>query len=267
MGTRQVLGWLTLSAVVIGACGDGDGGALSEIDPTTTTIAAAPGSTTASSTAPASSGPPASTPGAAATTTTTTSLGPQDPAKLVLAKAATLQIADLGAPWQAKPEEERLDHETTWVELTACLGVPDSGQGQARAVSPTFTKGVATQATGAVELVPAGAAQRIATAFAGPKALGCAKDALTSDVRRNTPPGATIGTVEVTPGDVSGLGQLTVAYRSVTPIDLGFPIQVFQDHVIVFKGDAVTRVTFLNPGGSIPVDEQRMIVEKVVART
>jgi hypothetical protein len=235
--------------LLVGAC-EGGGGS----DSTTTSI---PSSTTSPSTTASSSSTSAAT---------STSVAPQDPARAEKAKAAVLQPNDFPTGWAPKPEDERLDHETTWRELTRCLGEEDSGQGLAVAVSPTFGRGPATQVTSAVEYLPGPTAQALAAAFGGPKMTECAKAAFTADVKRNAPPDATVGPVEVAPFNFALLGQATSSTRATTTIDLGFPIRVTQDFVIVFEAESVSRVSFLAAEGPFEADLQRVLVEKVVAR-
>jgi len=170
---------------------------------------------------------------------------------------------DHGTP---KAEGDRLDHETTWRDLTRCLGVEDSGQGLAKAESPAFGLGVGTQVNSAVEYLPAANVQDLATAFAAPKLTDCAKQAFSADVKRNAPEGATVGAVDVVPLEFAKLGQKASAFRATTKLDLGFPIDIYQDFVFVFKADSVSRVSFLNPGAPFQPELQRALVEAVVGR-
>jgi hypothetical protein len=238
MRTRGVLGWSVLLAVVLTGCpGDGNGSTVTTVGGTTTSVAS------------------------------TTTAQPQDPAKAAKAKAAVLQPGDFPAGWAAKPEDERLDHETTWRELTRCLGSEDSGQGVASALSPSFARGPATQVTSAVEYLSASSAAALATAFGGPKLASCAEQAFVADVKRNAPEGSTPGAVQVAPLDVPKLGQLTSAFRASTPLDMGgFEIKITQDFVIVFKDDSVSRVSFLGAGQPFNTELQNSLVGKVVGR-
>ena len=243
---RAAFGWLVLVVVVAAGCGDD-------------------GETAATSTTKAPSIPMPTT----AAPTTAAAAAPKDPALAAKAKAAVLQPSDFPAGWQPKPPNEQLEHETTWQELTRCLGVEDSGQGQASATSPTFGQGVGTQVTSSVEYLPVASAQSIAMAFAGPKFTTCAKEALAAGMKRNAPPGATLGAVEVAPLDFPKLGLLTSATRATSTIEglAPMPIPVFQDFVFVFKGEAVSRFTFLSPGAPFQADLQRTLAEKVVGRS
>lgn len=250
MRTGRLLGWLLVPAVILAGCTGGDG--------KKATTTSAPTSSQASTT---------SAPSTTEASTTTSTAAPLDPAKAAKAKEAVLQPGDFPAGWQAKPDDERLDHETTWQDLTRCLGTADTARGLGSAVSPTFTHGVATQVTSAVEYLAAGSAPSIATTIAGPKYTACAKEAFTADVKRNAPPGATFGTIDIAPLDFEKLGQLTVAARATAMLDLGgLKITIFQDLTYVFKGDAVSRVTFLNPGGPFEPNLQKLLVEKVSGR-
>lgn len=246
---RRILGGLLFLTLATGGCGEN-------------------GETAATSTTKAPSIPMPTT-AAATTSSSAGAVAPKDPALAAKAKAAVLQPTDFPAGWQPKPADEQLEHETTWQELTRCLGVEDAGQGQASATSPTFGRGVGTQVTSSVEYLPTASAQSIAMAFAGPKFTACAKEALTAGVKRNAPPGAKLGTVEVAPLDFPKLGLLTSATRATTTIEglAPMPVPVFQDFVFVFKGEAVSRFTFLNPGAPFQADLQPALAEKVVGRS
>lgn len=244
---RRSLGALALLAAVVGGCGEDE-----DVAATTTTKAPSIPRPTTSTTA----------------ATTSTSAAPKDPALAAKATAAVLQPADFPAGWRPKPADQQLEQETTWQELTRCLGVEDSGQGQARATSPTFGTGQATQVVSTVEYLPTASAQAVAMAFAGPKFVACAKEALTAGVKRGAPAGATVGAVEVAPLGFPKLGLLTSASRATTEIDMGpVKIPIFQDFVFVFKGEAVSRFTYLNPGAPFRADLQPTLAEKVVARS
>lgn len=250
MRTGRHLAWLLVLAVTLAGCTGGSG-------KKATTTSAPPSSQAASTSAPSTS----------AASSTTSTAAPLDPAKAAKAKDAVLQPADFPAGWQAKPDEERLDHETTWQDLTRCLGTADTARGLGSAVSPTYTHGMATQVTSAVEYLAPASAPGIAAALAGPKYTACAKEAFTADIKRNAPPEATLGTIEVAPLDFEKLGQLTVAARATAMLDLGgLKITIFQDLTYVLKGDAVSRVTFLNPGGPFEPNLQKLLVEKVSGR-
>lgn len=204
-----------------------------------------------------------SAPAAGGTATTAA----QDTAKTASAKAAVVQLTDLPAGFKEQLPEDGLDQEATFQALTTCLGVSARGVGSAS--SPTYVRGIATQVASTVEYVPMPAVQAMAMAFAGSdKLTSCSKEAFTADVKRNAPEGATPGPVEVAPLEFPQLGQLTSASRTTTTMQLpgGPAIPITQDLIIVFKGEAVSRLTFLNPGAPFPADLQRALVEKVVSR-
>ena len=235
---------------LLAGCGGGD----SEVAATTT------------------SGQPSTTATTAGTTSTsaqgTTTTAPQDPASAAKAKAAVLQAADIPAGYQEQGPEDSFDQETTFQDLTTCLGVATRGLGSATA--PTYGKPPATKIASTVEYFSAPAAQAIAAAFApGPKFDGCSKQTFTADLKRNAPPGSTFGDVAITPLDFPKLGQTTSASHitSVLSIPGGPTIPINQDIILVVKGDAVSRFTFLSPGQPFPADVERTLVEKVVART
>ena len=159
------------------------------------------GGTPVASDAPARSTPPTSTP---PTSTPATSTSPAtDPALAAKAKAAVLQPADFPSGWKPVPEEEGggLNIERLWAELTRCLGVDTAGQRTAVATSPTFLRGLATQARSTVEFTSPAAAAAVTAALDGPKFQGCAKEAFEADVMRRAPEGGVPGPVAVAPLD------------------------------------------------------------------
>ncbi len=218
------------------------------------------------STLPASTTATGPSTSAAAQGATTTA--PVDPAKAAQAKAAILRAADLPGDFKEQLPEDDLDQDVTFQALTTCLGVSTRGLGSA--ASPTYVRGIATQVASTVEYIAMPSVQAMAMAFGGSEKLAsCSKEAFTADLKRNAPEGATVGAVEVVPLDFPQLGQLTSASRTTTTLQLpgGPSIPITQDLVIVFKGEAVSRLTFLNPGAPFPSDLQRTLVEKVVSRT
>ncbi|MGI8758410.1 MAG: hypothetical protein ACR2K0_03810 [Acidimicrobiales bacterium] len=185
------------------------------------------------------------------------------------AEAAVLQTEDLPAGWEAKPDEESLDHETTWAALLACGGIAGPGEGlAANASSSTFQTGVGTQVTSALSYYDSAATvEALAEAFTADDFLACGEGALLDDVERNAPPGATFSDLVVAPLEFPELGETTVSYRINGMIDIGpVTIPLFQDFIAVFDGDAVSRLNFLNPGGPFPEDLQQTLVETVVGR-
>ena len=223
------------------------------------------GDQTAGSTVPASTATTAATTSAPAQTTTTAAAG--DAAKTAKAKAAVLQAGDLPTDFKEQPAEDGLKQGVVFKELATCLGV--NAQSVASAASPTYVRGIATQVASTVDYFALPSVQAVAMAFGGSEKLpACSKEAVTADVKRSAPEGATMGAVEVAPLDFPKLGQLTSAYRATTTAQLpgGPSIPITQDLVIVFKGEAVSQLTFLSPGMPFPVDLQRTLTEKVVSR-
>lgn len=198
---------------------------------------------------------------------TTTAQAGSDPAMVAKAKAAVFQQADFPAGWQPQPEDEGLDIEMTWEELTRCLGLDPTASRAGMATSPTFLRGLATQTRSTVEYTSESSMGAIGTALAGPNFQQCAKDAFAADVKRSAPEGGVPGPVEIVPLDVPPAGTKTFAYRITVTINLQeLKVPLFQDFLIVFDGGAVIRMLYLNPGSEFPKDLQRTLVEKIVAR-
>jgi len=248
MNPRGLVACASITVLLAGCGGDADSPGGGSTIPVSTTV----------------TGPSTSASAQGATTTT----APVDPAKAALATAAILRAADLPADFKEQLPEDDLDQDVTFQALTTCLGVSTRGLGSA--ASPTYVRGIATQVASTVEYIAMPSVQAMAMAFGGSEKLAsCSKEAFTADLKRNAPEGATVGAVEVVPLDFPQLGQLTSASRTTTTLQLpgGPSIPITQDLVIVFKGEAVSRLTFLNPGAPFPSDLQRTLVEKVVSRT
>jgi len=220
---------------------------------------------TTAPTATASTGPVPST--AASSAPASTSPASADPAKEAKAKAAVLQLTDFPSGWKTQEEDAGLQLERLWQELSGCLGVQSQGKASAVATSPTFLRGIGTQARSTVEYLPAPASQAIITALGGAKLQGCATEAFQADVKRSAPEGGVPGPVTVAPLAFAKLGTTTLAWRATAVIDLdGLKIPITQDLIVVVKGEAFSRITFLNPGEPFPSDLQRSLAEKVVSR-
>ncbi len=58
-----------------------------------------------------------------------------------------------------------------------------------------------------------------------------------------------------------------IAYRINATVLLGnAPIALTQDFFVIFKGTAIIRLLYLNPGSDFPPELQRSQLEKVVGR-
>lgn len=208
----------------------------------------------------------------AATTTTVTSKDLTNPAstnpsKTRAAKAAVLKQSDFPAGWKLQDPQDGLDVETMWRDLTRCLGVERKGRPLGLATSGTYLQNLATQTRSTVEYMPTSAIKAVSAALAGPKFNDCATKAFTADTIRNAPDGGTPGPVTVTPLTFAPLGQSTSASRANVTMTLGdLPVPINQDLIVVFNGQAVTRMMFLNPGRPFPPDLQRSLVQQVVGR-
>ena len=244
---HRVLGFLLVSTLLLAGCGEGDDGTG---DAGTTT---APPETT-ETTSPSSDGE-------------SVERESTDPEKAAQAEAAILRLEDLPEGWGEHHPEEGLGLEATWQDLTSCLGVEGPEQPLGIATSPTFLRDLATQVRSTVEYMPEAQAQEIATALAGPDFQQCATEAFAEDAARSAPEGGVPGPVEVSPLDVPELGEQTFAWRINVTINLeGLEVPIFQDLVVVFDGEAVSRLMFLNPGSEFPPQLQRTLVETVVDR-
>ena len=248
---RALMLLCVVSALFLAGCGDGDddgaGGTTAPPGGATTTVAEGP-TTTAG--------------GGGATTVPS-----KDPAKAARAAAAVFQAADFPAGWAPQPPDEGLGLDTIWADLTRCLGVDTTADRAAAATSDTYLRGLATQARSTVEYTTPLTATAVSTALGGPQFQQCAKDAFAADVKRSAPEGAVPGPVESAPLDVPTPGPKISAYRVNVTINMQeLQVPLFQDFLVVFDGEALIRMLFLNPGSAFPPDLQRTLVEKVVSR-
>ena len=192
-----------------------------------------------------------------------------DPQLAAKAQAAVLQRTDFPPGFEPQPEEEGqgLALEKVWGELTRCLGVADAARGTGMATSPTFLRGLATQARATVEYAPESSSTALSAALAGPKFQSCAKEAFGADVKRSAPEGAVPGPVTLAALDVPPVTPKTFTSRINVTLDLeGLKVPLFQDFLVIFDEGAVIRMLFLNPGSEFPPDLERSLVEKVIAR-
>ncbi len=185
------------------------------------------------------------------------------------ARTATFQPADFPPGFQAQPDEpgQGLQIERLWAELTGCLGVDTTAQRTGMATSPTFLRGLATQARSTVEYTAESAANAIATALQGPKFQACANTAFNADVKRSAPEGGVPGPVAVAPLAAPPVAPKTTSFRVTVTLSLDeLKVPLFQDFLVVFERGAVIRMLFLNPGSEFPQDLKTSLVEKVVGR-
>lgn len=257
MRSPRVVGGLVITLLVLVGCGGGE----DEDDTASETTVTEASSTTApddsSTTAPDS---------------TTTAPAGDEPAAAgtpEAAEAAVVAISDLPTGWAARPDAEALDVEPIWQDLLACGGVTDPSGGEtARATSPTFLVDLGTQVTSTVMYFDSPErAAALAAALAGDEVLACAPDVFLAALVANNPPEFGFSDVAVAPLAFDGGGETTVAYR-VTGTrsinDLTFPF--FQDLVVAFDGESVSRLLFTNPGAPFAEELQRTLVETVVGR-
>ena len=217
------------------------------------------GTTTAPSTAP-STAPPSTE-----ATISTVPAG-TDPAKVQKATAAILQAADV-PPGLSPDPEAMFDIEAVWRDITSCLGVAETGQPLGRATSVTFRRPPGTQARSTVEYLPEAQAKAVAAALGGAKFNQCATQAFTTDAKRSAPEGGVPGPVTVAPLAFPKSGQTTSATRVTFIMDVqGLKVPITQDLVVVFDGEKVVRLMFLNTGGPFPADQERSMVQKVFSR-
>ena len=223
---------------------------------TTTNTTLAPLATTSPSTATASTAP--------ADTSTTSGAG-----LAAKASAAVLQPSDLPYGFTAQPPDPTggLHIETIWHDISTCLGI-DSAAPMALAQSPTFKKGVATQAVSAVEYTTPENADAIATAVASPKFITCASAAFAANAKRNGAAGTVPHPPVVTPTSVAQVGQKMSAFRISLTRDMGGGLQmgILQDFYVIVNGGTVVRMWFIQPGSPFPPDTEHMLVQTVVTR-
>ena len=182
------------------------------------------------------------------------------------AKGATLQLVDLPAGWKLQEPGEGLDLDIIWRDITRCLGI-DAAEATPGGTSPTFLRGLATQAQSTVEYPTESTAGAIGGRLAGTQYQQCATGAFTDDVKRNAPEGGRLGPVSVVPLDVPHLGARMFASRIRVDISLDeLKVPIYQDFLVVFTRQAVIRFLFLNPGAAFPGDLEQSLVATVVGR-
>ena len=235
---------LLIAVLLLGGCsgGGGDGEAAGGTAPTAAPTTAAPVAATAA---------------------------PADSPQSAKAKAATLQPGDFPPGFQPQPEEpgQGLNIEQLWAELTRCLGVDAAAQRTGIGTSPTFLRGLATQARSTVEYTSEATAGAVAAALAGPKFQSCATDAFNADVKRSAPEGSVPGPVTVTPAAAPPVAQRISAIRVTVTINLAeLKVPLFQDFLVAFERGALIRFFFLNPGSEFPQDLERSLMQQVISR-
>lgn len=248
LSKHRILGAFLLTAVLVAGCGGGGD------------------DDSAGGTTVPSSAPPSTTP-APATTAVTVPTGP-DPVLQAKAEAAILQPDDFPLGWTEQPQEEGLFIELLWQELTTCLGVYDPSQVKAKATSPTFLRGIATQARSTVTYTAPASADAIAAALEGPMFQECATPAFDADVERSKPDGSTHGPSAVAPIETLEIGQKTLSWRvNVTVFLSDLEVRINQNFLVVFEpGGVVIPLFFLNPGSPFPPELQQQLIDKVTSR-
>lgn len=241
---------LVVTTLFAAGCGGGDGGGATTLPApvaSTSTLPATTSTVLAATTVPA--------------TTVTTVAGPDLTAK---ANAAIIQKSDLPAGWEpVAPEDPSLNIEPIWKALITCLGVP-AVTPAGIATSPTYKRGLATQARSTVEYTTEASATGIATALAGPKFTGCANDAFNADAKISVPEGGVAGPVTI--GPRTGAPK-SFTYRINHDVNLGeLKVPIFQDYVVIFSGGTIIRGMFLQPGDQFPPDLEKTLLEKVTSR-
>jgi hypothetical protein len=188
-------------------------------------------------------------------------------------EGAVVQRSDLPeSGWREQPNDEKPNHEATWLELTGCLGLGDPNAGEhASATSATYVTSFAEQVTSTVQILDTDRIRRITDGLRSSSFSACAQKAFAADIKRNGPEGATPGTVQVVPLDVAKLGEFSSAYRASTTLSVGpgIMIPVFTDFVTVANGRVLSRVTFINagPGATpFPAELEQSLVQTVVSR-
>ncbi|MGH9125114.1 MAG: hypothetical protein ACRDZ8_10370 [Acidimicrobiales bacterium] len=168
---------------------------------------------------------------------------------------------------------DSLNLETIWQEVTSCVGVTDTPE--AKAVSPTYLEGIATQARVTVEYTTPAAASAIAAALTGPKFDGCMTTAFTADAKGVaesggfTPSASTVSAL--TPPSEPSLpaGTSVSSSRINVTMTLGsgtaaLQVHIYQDFLVYFNGGTIVRFFFLNPGGPFVVSVEQPLIMKVV---
>jgi hypothetical protein len=216
--------------------------------------------------------PPAPSSTSSTTTLTTSTTAPATAAGRALAAkaaAAVLKPADFPYGWTPQPPDPTggLQIERLWQNLAHCLNVDNTTPPPVLATSPTFKRGLATNAVSTVEYTTPPSAAAIAAALGAPTMQGCITGAYNANAQLSHPEGAVPGPAKVSPLTLPPAGDKEFSYRVNVTMDLsGLKINLFHDFRVVFKGDSVIRMWFLNPGSPFPPDLENTLVANVVGR-
>ncbi|HEV2369877.1 MAG TPA: hypothetical protein VGR90_08365, partial [Acidimicrobiales bacterium] len=117
-----------------------------------------------------------------------------------------------------------------------------------------------------VEYTTQSASSAIQAAIAGPKFNSCMTSAFTTDAKASAPQGATPSPVAISALTAPAVGDKASATRINVSMNLGggLVIKLYQDFIVVFKGTAIARFFFLNPGGPFAPDLEQSLLTKVV---
>lgn len=259
---------IVITVVVAALVGAGCGGGTTKNSVKNTTSTSASTSTTTTIPATTSTVAPSTS-----TSKVTSTVAPPvtiDPALAAKAAAAVFKPADFPYGYTAQPPDPTsgLQIARLWKTIAPCLGVDNTPPTPLVATSPTFKSGLATQAVSAVEYTTPSSAASIAAALGGPKVQACLTSAFNANSKLSAPQGATPSPATVTLLAVPPVGAKTIAFRVNVTMNLGsLQIKLFHDFLVVFKGSAVIRTWFLNPGSGFPPDLEHTLVADVVGRS
>lgn len=217
-------------------------------------------------------------------TTTTTAKAQDVTADMAAAADANLKSSDFPSGWTSKPHDSsKSDSDKVFDQQIAdCLGVPVaeiSKEGPANVDSPDFSDpdGNATISSSVSYLASSDLAKSKFTLYNGakvPQCLGLAFSGVMKDSIQNPkpgtdtlPPGTTVGDAKVDKLSLPSMGDESVAYRLVVPIDVsGQKINLTIDFAVIRKGRVGITTTFQGTNSPVSAADEQKYSAAVVGR-
>ncbi len=197
------------------------------------------------------------------------------------AERAVLQLTDLPPGWRAEPPEpESPDDPDVARRLSECLRVDLAlleDENPASADSPDFEAPGQEEVQSSVGFVATTArAQELFSVLERPETPGCLAQAMSEVITRSltrpqpgqqVPQGVTVGQVSVDRLSFPTIGERTVAFRAVIPVQAqGLRFPVYSDLVFALKGRAGAMTLFTDIGSPFPPEQAQQLTRTVVDR-